>query len=61
MKKLQPFKIYLFIYVIFFSACAQVKTGEPLPLAIMPPTVYQGSAAFLTYLIIYEMKIDEIL
>ncbi len=47
MKKLQPFKIYLFIYVIFFSACAEVKTGEPLPQAIMPPTVYQGSAAFL--------------
>jgi murein DD-endopeptidase MepM/ murein hydrolase activator NlpD len=48
MKKLQPARIYLFISaVIFFSACAEIKTGEPLPLAIMPPTVCQGSAAFL--------------
>lgn len=48
MKKLQPIKIYLFISaVIFFSGCAEVKTGEPLPRASMPPAIYQGSAAFL--------------
>jgi murein DD-endopeptidase MepM/ murein hydrolase activator NlpD len=48
MKKLQPAEIYLFISVVlFFSGCAEVKTGEPLPQAIMPQTVDQGSAAFL--------------
>ena len=48
MKTLQPIKIYLFISaVIVFSGCAEVKTREPPPQAIMPPTVYQGAAAFL--------------
>jgi murein DD-endopeptidase MepM/ murein hydrolase activator NlpD len=48
MKTPQPAKIYLFISaVIFFSGCAEIKTGEPPPQALMPPTVYQGSTAFL--------------
>jgi murein DD-endopeptidase MepM/ murein hydrolase activator NlpD len=48
MKKIQPIEIYLFMAaIIFFSGCAEVKIVEPPPQAIMPPTVYQGTPAFL--------------
>ena len=48
MKNIQLLKISLFISTLFFSACAAVRTGEPTTISILPATVYQGSAAYLS-------------